>query len=890
MDDLPAGTLTFLFTDIEGSTRLLQDLGNQYADLLADHHRLLRTAFQERGGTEVETHGDGLYYAFPSAMAAVQAAVAGQRAVLAHPWPEGATVWVRMGLHTGEPTSGETGYVGIDIHRAARICTAAWGGQILLSGATRELIARDLPPGVSLRDLGQHRLKDLAQPERLFQVVAPDLLADFPPPKTLTAVPNNLPAQLTSFIGRERELAEVRRLVETTRLLTLTGTGGCGKTRLALQVAAELGQVLADGVWFVDLAPLMEPGLVPATIAAALRLREQPGRPLLPTIIEHLQFRHVLLVLDNCEHLVATCAQIATALLQGCPRVRIMATSRERLGVAGETVWRVPSLATPDLRHPPIPAALADVEAVRLFVDRAAAIQPGFALTERNAEAVARVCHQLDGIPLAIELAAARVAVLPPEQIARRLDDRFRLLTAGRRTALPRHQTLRAAMDWSYDLLSAQERSMLTRLSVFVGGFTLEAAEAVSAGEQADEFAVLDLLTQLVDKSLVIAEDDDGEVRYRLLETVRQYAHDRLRGAAEALGAQRRHAAFYLALAEQAEPHVIGPEQARWLSRLQREHANMRAALEWSLGPGDLGTGLRLVAALIKFWEVHGHFTEGRRWAEAVLTRLPERSGTRAKVLCGVGNLAWHQADYEAARASFEEGLTLARELGDKRRAAAALIGLGLVAWNQGEYARARSLYEDSLVLFRELEDRRGIAVALNNLGIVARALGDYAAARAFLQESLKIRRQSGDRLGASSTLHNLGLIAWNQGDLEASRALYQDSLAIARELGHRQGMAAALNGLGTVARTLGDAGAACAHYAESLLIFRDLGDKWGVADVLEGFGCVAAAQGDFMRAARIFGAAEVLREAIHAPLPPPDRADYERHIAIVRAGLGADA
>ena len=615
MKNLPTGTVTFLFTDIEGSTSLLQRIGDRrYAEVLAEHQRLLRDAFAKGNGQEIDTQGDAFLVAFSRARDAVATAVAAQLTLMKHPWPDGASLRVRMGLHTGEPLSGGTGYVGIDVHRAARIAAAGHGGQILVSDVTHSLVARDLPEGVSLRDLGEHRFKDLIHTHHLFQVMATDLLADFPPIRSLDVLPNNLPRQLTSFIGREKEIAEVKRLFSTAYLVTLTGSGGAGKTRLALQVVADMVEGYPDGVWLAALAPIADPALVPKTVATAVGVPEQPGRDMTDTLLDALRPKALLLVLDNCEHLLAACRDLAAALLRTCPHLRILATSREGLGMPGETLWRVPSLSVPeDIRHPLPPEELVLYDAVRLFVDRAVAITPSFAVTYETAPAVARVCQRLDGIPLAIELAAARVKVLAVEQIAARLDDRFRLLTGGSQLVLPRHQTLRGAIDWSYNLLLESERVLLRRLSVFAGGWTLEAAESVCAGGSVEAAAILDLLTSLVDKSLVLAETKRGEARYRLLETVRQYGNDRLQEAAELTDLQRWHFDWYLGLAERAEPELGGPHEDVWGERLEEEHANLRSALEWGMTQDVNGEPvLRLAGALGYFWNRRAHVSEGR--------------------------------------------------------------------------------------------------------------------------------------------------------------------------------------------------------------------------------------------------------------------------------------
>lgn len=848
MPESPVRNVTFLFTDIEGSTRLLQQLGDRYAAVLEEHRLLLRTAFQEQGGQEIDTQGDAFFFAFSSARHAVLAAITTQQRLFSHIWPESTSVRVRMGLHTGEATVSAGGYVGLDVHRAARICAVGHGGQILLSQATYALIENDLPPGINVRDLGKHRLKDLAQPEHIFQLVCPDLPADFPPLKSLDARPNNLPIQLTSFIGREREIESIKRLIAQSRLLTLTGPGGCGKTRLALQVAADLLEEYPDGVWLVELATLSEPALIPQTIASVLRVREQASHPLLTTLIDFLQPKKLLLVLDNCEHLIEACAQCIEALLRTCPKLRILTTSRELLGIPGEAAWRVPPLSLPDPNCLPTVESLTQYEAIRLFLERAAVVLPCFALTSQNAQAVAQICQRLDGIPLAIELAAARVKVLSVEQIAARLDDRFRLLTGGSRTALRRQQTLQAAIDWSYELLSEKERVLLRRLAVFVGGYALEAAEAVCAEEGIEQYEVLDLLSQLVDKSLVVKEEKGEIARYWLLETIRQYGLEKLTEAREMATLRSRHLAFFVELAEQAEPQLKGADQKLWLERLEMEHDNLRAALEWSKTETSRAVeGLRLVGALWPFWEVRGFLSEGRRWIEGLLAVVGNtQASVRAKALRGAGVLASHQGDYERAATFLQESLALLHQLGDKRGAALSLNNLGIVARNQGDYARATALYEEGLALWRELGDKRGIAASLANLAIVARNQKDYSRATKLHEESLLLFRELGNKIGIAVTLNNLGVVAEDQCNYERAATLYKESLALRHELG----------------------------------------DKLGSLGCLSNLAAVAGEQGQPERAARLFGAAEALREVLSVPVSPDERAEYDRKVAAVRAKL----
>jgi predicted ATPase/class 3 adenylate cyclase len=939
---LPTGTVTFLFTDVEGSTKLWEQHPERMREALIRHDALIEEGVGEHAGVVVRPRGEGdsRFAVFSRPSDAVAAACAIGQSLFAEPWQTPTPLRVRMALHTGEADLRGGDYYGSAANRCARLRALAHGGQTLLSSATAQLARDVLPEGACLRDLGLHRLRDLERPENVFQLVIPGLPADFPPLKSLEAFPNNLPIQLTSFVGREREMAEVKRLLTTTHLLTLTGAGGAGKTRLSLQAAADLLESYPDGAWLVELASLSDPALVDQSVASALGVKEEPGLTLLTTLTNYLRTRHLLLILDNCEHLIGTCAQVAETLLRACPGLKILATSREALGISGETAWRVPSLSLPDPKHLPagadLSSALTMYEAVRLFIDRAVAVQPTFAVTNRNAPAVAQICHRLDGIPLAIELAAARVKVLSVEQIAARLDDRFRLLTGGSRTALPRQQTLRTLIDWSYDLLSDGERALLRRLSAFAGGWTLDAAEAACVGDGIEAYEVLDLLTQLANKSLVVVESE--EARYRLLETIRHYARDKLMESGEAGAVRGRHLDFFLNLAEEAEPELIGADQAVWLNRLEVEHDNMRAALEWgkAIEGGSEGgmlheAPLRLVGALWRFWYLRGYLSEGRGWLEMALSESSGASASlRAKALVGAGLLAHSQGDRKRAVELCEESLALYRELEDKKGIAASLNTLGLLAQYQGDYDRAVVLLEESLALSRELGDKAGIASALQRLsGVVFMIRGDYKRASVLYEESLALHRELKDKGGISVSLRFLGLGAFIHGDYDRGTALLEESLALSRELGDKGGAAQSLLLLGFTAEYGGDRDRAAELWEESAALYNEVGNRWGIAGSLCNLGLIALRRGDYSRAAslckesltlsmemknkmnvgrclailggvaeekgqleraaRLLGAGEAQHEATGftalAPSPyyPPD---YDRSVAAVRAGL----
>jgi predicted ATPase/class 3 adenylate cyclase len=900
MSQPSAGTTTLLFTDIEGSTKLLNQLGDRYAGVLADHHRLLREAFTTHGGSEIDSAGDGLYYQFPSARSAVAAAVDGQRALLAHDWPAGAQVRVRMGLHTGEPISASVGLVGIDVHRASRICGAGHGGQILLSRTARDLAGRELPAGVSLLDLGDHRLKDLPEPQQLFQVIAEGLPSVFPPLRTLDDRPTNLPRRLSSFVGREREMEEGRALLSSAPLVTLTGPGGVGKTTLAMHIAAAMLHDLPDGVWLADLGTVTDENLVLPAVANALRVGEQPGRELGAALIEAMRSRRLCLVLDNCEHVLAASADLAYALVSATD-VRILATSREPLGVEGERVVPVAPLDLPEPGQPVKAADASRYTAIRLFVDRATAAQPGFRLTDQNISAVVRLCQRLDGMPLALELAAARVRALPVEQLAARLDDRFRLLTGGSRLSVPRHQTLRATIDWSHDLLSDEEKAVFRRLAAFAGGCTLASAEAVMRDDLVADVDVLDLLTRLIDKSLVLADSGSEEARFGMLETIRQYAREYLLHAGEAEMVFRRHRDWYLALVERAKPDFFrGPPPTDWLAIFDREIDNLRLALEWSAAEAGGGSaGLRLAAGLWRYWEIRGYLVEGRQWLERTLAATDgEVSALRANTLTGAGILAHVQGDYPAAIRYHEESLEQHRQVGSRPSVAYALFNLANLIAEHGDLAEARKLYEEGIAMGRAIGDIRGAALAVvTNADVISR-LGDQAAAESSFAEAMAVFEQMGDKWGMAYALDSQALAAGRARDIDVARGLHERALSISREMGDERAVARSLMHLADAAAREGDSARAKALHRECLRIRQTLHDMPGVATAMERLAWVMAddtaldpARPDdtALDAARLLGAAQNLRETIKTPLPAAAREEYERSVGILAERLGQD-
>ncbi len=842
---LPTGTVTFLFTDIEGSTQLLQSLGERYDAVLSTHHAILREAFAAHGGKEVGTEGDSFFVVFAGARAGIDAAAAAQRGLAAHEFPNGVKVRVRMGIHTGEGRLVDGNYRGIDVHRAARIAAAGHGGQILVSETTRALVEGSPGEELGFTDLGEHRLKDLEHPDRLFQLTGPGLLSSFPPPRSIDARPNNLTAPVTSFIGRERELQDVRKQLKDNRLVTLTGPGGTGKSRLAIQAAYELLGEFEDGVFLVPLASVTDPTLLASTVAQALGLRQQGTVSIESTVKQHLSTKAMLLILDNFEHLLSA-AFFVSDLLVETSRLTVLVTSRAPLRIVAEQEFPIPPMSLPAPDKSADLTALETSEAVKLFLQRARAVRPDFALTPSNARDIIEICRRLDGLPLALELAAARIRTLEPHEVARRLNRSLSFLTGGPRDLPARQQTLRNAIAWSYDLLDEDVRDLFARLGVFSGGFSLEAVEAVCCDD------ALDLLEILAEQSIVKATLDQFGARYVMLGPVREYALERLEESGGAAETRERHARFFHGLAQEAARNLQGPSQVEWLRRLELENDNLRSAMGWALSSGNDDVSAGLGWSLWMFWWLHGHPQEGRRAMEALLQRNPADKH-KTPALAIAGSTALVQGDHAAANRYFRECIALARSIGDTERLSFCLQSLGLSSLNLSDWGTAVACFEEALPLFRE----------------------------------------QGNHMMVSGAWTNLGTAAYMQGNLETAERQAGEGLKVARGIGDPVSTYFALYTLSQVALARNDPAAAAPYLREGLSIVGEVGNPARITYYMETYALVLAAGGDLERAARVIGASEAVRETGGVPryiylAAPGDL--YERTLKNLRAGLGEQA
>jgi predicted ATPase/class 3 adenylate cyclase len=875
---LPSGTVTFLFTDIEGSTRLWEQYPEAMQAALVRHDVLLRTIIEAQGGQIIKTTGDGLHAVFARVTEGVAAALACQQALVSETWsglPD--PLRVRMGLHTGEAEIRAGDYYGSTINRAARLMSIAAGGQTLLSSATAELVRDQLPQGAVLSDLGEQRLKDLTRPEHVFQLNGSGLPVDFPPLRSLNSLPNNLPVQLTSFIGRQKEVAEIKGLLNTAHLVTLTGSGGTGKTRLAQEVGAQELTNFPHGVWLIELAPLSDPSQIIPEMAQVFGLKEIPLTPITVLVTDYLRDKKILLILDNCEHLIEACARLADDLLHQCMGLKILTSSREALGIAGEVAYHIPSLI--------------DSEATQLFVDRACAANPNFRLTEHNASFVAQICFRLDGIPLAIELAAARARLLSPEQIAARLDDRFRLLVGGSRTALPRQQTLRALIDWSYDLLSDEEKRLLQFASVFVSGWTLEALEAV-----ADDPNAIDHLEQLINKSLVVTAERQSEMRYFMLETIRQYAREKLFEAQQSSVARDRHFAYFDDLSEKMWDAFRSADIFPLRERVDDEVENFRAALEWGLEKHVEET-VRLAANFCVISSWMSNPAEGLEMAKSAIERaksLPpvvgeseaHRQKLIARALFTRGMVGLGQGNLPLVQQALKEAIAISRTTGDKQ-----ILGYSLEMYyiattfiNTPDGAEAAR--EGLNIFSHEIDDKFGLGMAYLNMARIAAGQGDEGEKQRYFGKLKELIREGPVSYQVGMFFLGMGMDESARGNYQAAKNFFEDSLKVFRRIRNTTFQLVVKSEFGHLARHMGDLPQAKSIYRETLQGWQNFGNRAALAHELECFGFLAMADEEPQRAIKLFGAAEALREKIQSPMTDQERIEYDQAVYQLRRML----
>ena len=894
MAQLPTGTVTFVFTDIEGSTRLVQELGEEWAELVARHDEILRAAIASGGGTEVRTEGDAFFAAFPTASGAVNAALVAQQGLAGEPWPEGHAIRVRMGLHTGSGSLGGDDYVGLDVHRAARIAAAGSGGQVLLSDATRALAEPDLEEGVGLGDLGAHRLKDLARPEHLFQLEIPGLPTDFPALRSLDARPNNLPIQLTSFVGRDGDLIELGRLVGTSRLVTLTGAGGSGKTRLALEFAGHQFDSYPDGVWFVDLAAVDDPVVIAATVASTLGVSDRAGQKILDRLVDRLSVEQTLLILDNCEHIVAAAASLTSELVNRTDALVVLATSREPLSITGEHPYPVPTLDSPEAGNGDDESS-SESPAVRLFLDRASVARPGIQLSQDDAELVATICRRLDGLPLALELAAARLSILTPGELLERLDDRFTVLVGGARDRLPRQQTLAATIDWSYQLLTDEEQLLYGQLSVFSGGFTLDAAEAICAQDGVASDRILHLVSGLVDKSLLVAEQGRAGGRFRLLETMREYAAAKL-PTTEGDDLRQVHADYFRRLVVDSFDKLRGPDEVGWLDRLEDEWPNIRRALAWHLNTAHTQDGLLMAGSLYRFALRLHYNPEVLAWLERFIAADTTPGSARARALLGMGTLNGRRHYYKEASTYLEEAIALYRDFGPTGELAAALHNAANDAKQTGDWESAHTMIAEAIEL-DDGTDPAGLALHLRSQAEIAlQADHDPGQAVELAQATLDLAQESESPEGILQALQGLGWLRRHAGDLDGAEAALHEALKLEADMsGHHVRVGYTEFLLSEVALAKGDVDQAVLHLAENATQYRrhfeeDDTQLTFAAWPLHLWAEAAVQQQRYAVAVALLGAQTALYQALPMEQRPTEQTEAENTLSKARASLDPES
>ncbi len=852
MQSKPTGFVTFLFTDIEGSTKLAQEFPDTLPAALEKHHSILNNAIESNNGFVFEIIGDAFCAAFTNAEDAIKAAVMAQKNLGDEKWDE-AVIKIRIGIHSGKAEWNGSDYIGyLTLARTQRVMSCTYGEQMILSNDSYSLISDKTIQNISFRDLGEKRLKDLIEPLKLFQIVSPGLREDFPPLKTLDARPNNLPIQLTSFIGRQQEINHIKDLLKQTHLLTLTGAGGAGKTRLSLQVGADIIDDFQNGVWFIDLAGVIEEALIVQIFLKSMEVSEDPRKNNEDTLIDFLKEKELLIILDNCEHLIEASSKLAEKIISICPNVKIIATSREVLRCSGEITHTISSLSIPDIKEEQTIEKLIQYESVKLFIERAVSVNSKFQVTNKNAPALAEICFQLDGIPLAIELAAARVTVLTLEKIHVRLADRFKLLTGGKRTSLPRQQTLKAMIDWSYELLSEKEKIMWRRLSVFSGGWTMDDAEELCSDENFDSSEILDFIHNLTEKSIIIFLE--SKERYRMLETIRQYGQEKLKEADEWKVFRSKHLNYYINVCESAIPELTGAKAKDWLNKFDDEHFNFQGALSWALEDNLFEEGSRLICALGKYWELRGYISECKSWLEKLLKNSQNISKpvlAMSNKLAGI--MSALQGRYKESHKCLETALEIYESLEDNSGISATMNILGLNALDTGDHKKSKDYLEKSLILIKDTDNKIGISNMNNSLGLVDLAAGHYDEARNYFSECLRIARELDDFQYIGIGLNNLAQVEAILQNYDLAERLFEEGLINERELGNQTGIIISLINLGGIAFEKNNFDKSIQLYNESLSLSREIKFRSGIIRSLSCLGQLALSKGEISKAKILF-------------------------------------